>query len=291
MKLIRTKSLLVVVACLFVGRVVSAQSGSVLAERIEKITGRPECRNAQFGIEFYSLDTKKVLYSLNAGKLFLPASTTKLMTEGTALNLLGPDFRFHTRVYRTGPILGNGTLHGDLVLRAAGDPNLSARVQPDNTLTFENWDHSLSGNPATRAVPGDPLKILREIAKQVAARGIRKIDGRVIVDTSLLAEGQREPGTGTSVSPIAVNDNLVDITIGPGKEVGTPATLQISPESSYVQFVNHATTGKADSQVDIGEESDRPNADGSRVVAVAGTFPMGMTPILFSYPVPTPSRF
>src|SRR6266571_2785801 len=57
---------------------------SLLAERIQKIMDRPEFRHAIFGIEFFSLDSGKPLYQLNADKLFVPASTTKLFTEGTA---------------------------------------------------------------------------------------------------------------------------------------------------------------------------------------------------------------
>src|SRR6267142_744552 len=109
------------------GRSVGQQSAA-LAGRIQTIMDRPEFRHAIFGIEFYSLDTDKPIYTLNAEKLFTPASTTKLLTEGTALELLGADFRFHTRVYRTGPIHANGTLDGDLVLVASGDPNLSGRI-------------------------------------------------------------------------------------------------------------------------------------------------------------------
>lgn len=289
--MIRNRILLLITACLLGGQAVSAQSGSALAARIDKIIGQVEYRHAQIGIEIYSLDKKEVLYALDANKLFLPASTTKLMTEGTALNLLGPDFRFHTRVYRTGPILADGTLEGDIVLVAAGDPNLSARVQPDDTLTFENWDHSLSGNPATRAVPGDPLKVINEIASQIAEHGIKKVTGHVIIDTSLYPQGQREPGTGTSISPIAVNDNLVDIMIGPGNTIGSPATLTMSPATSYVHLVSRVTTGKADSQVDIGEGSDVENSDGSRTVTVIGNYPLRTPSILFAYPIPVPSRF
>src|SRR5437764_9167061 len=112
----------------------TAQSNS-LAQRIQRIMDRPEFRHALFGIEFYSLDTRKVVYTVNADKLFTPGSTTKLLTEGTALSLLGADFRFHTRVYRTGTIDGEGAI-GDLVLVANGDPNLSGRIKPDGTLAF-----------------------------------------------------------------------------------------------------------------------------------------------------------
>lgn len=262
-----------------------------MAQRIEQIISRPEYRHALIGIEFYSLEAQKVLFALNSEKLFLPASTTKLMTEGTALNLIGPDYRFHTRIYRDGPILPDGTLDGNLVLVAAGDPNLSARVRPNDTLAFENWDHSLSGAPDTRAVPGDPLKVIRELATQVAAHGVRRIKGQVLVDISLFPEGEREPGTGTSISPIVINDNLVDITITPGKIIGTPATMDESPATSYVHIVSHVTTGNPDSRVEVGEDSDVANEDGTRTVTISGNFPLGVAPILFAYPIPVPSRF
>lgn len=142
-----------------------AQSLS-LAGRIQTIMDRPEFRHAFFGIEFFSLDTGKPIYSLNAEKLFTPGSTTKLLTEGTALELLGSDFRFHTRIYRTGPISNDGTLDGDLILVASGDPNLSGRINPDGTLAFENEDHSYDGDVHTRAVPGDPLLVIRRLARQ-----------------------------------------------------------------------------------------------------------------------------
>src|SRR6266567_2346612 len=156
----------------------------LLTECIQRIMDRSEFRHAIFGIEFFSLDTGKPIYTFNAEKLFIPGSTTKLLTEGTALELLGGYFRFHTRVYRTGSITANGTLEGDLVLVASCDPNLSARVRNDDTLAFENEDHSYDGDPATRAVPGDPLLIIRKLAQQVAGANIKKIAGHVRIDIS-----------------------------------------------------------------------------------------------------------
>ena len=100
------------------------QSAETLAERIQNVMSRPEFVHANFGMEFYSLDTGKVIYALNANKMFVPASTTKLLTEGTLLAKLGADYRFHTRVYRTGPVDSKGRLKGDIVLVASGDPAL-----------------------------------------------------------------------------------------------------------------------------------------------------------------------
>src|SRR5205807_1790361 len=183
-----------------------------------------------FGVGFYDLDAKTAVFTLNADKLFVPGSTTKLLTEGTGLELLGPDYRFHTRIYRTGPIRKDGTLAGDLVLVASGDPNLSGRIRPDGTLAFENQDHAYDGSPDTRAVPGDPLLVIHELADQIAARHITRVSGRVIIDISLFAEGDRELGTGVVISPVAVNDNLVDVTVAPGAAPGdAPARRAARP--------------------------------------------------------------
>ena len=99
-----------------------AQRASSLTDKINEIQSRPELVHATFGVAVYDIDAKKQLFGLNAEQLFTPGSTTKLLTMGTALALLGADYRFHTPVYRTGPVSG-GTLRGDLVLVANGDPN------------------------------------------------------------------------------------------------------------------------------------------------------------------------
>ena len=264
---------------------------NALASRIDSIVDRPDYRHAFFGIEIMSLDTHEPIYQLNAEKFFVPGSTTKLLTEGTVLELLGADHRFRTRVYRTGPVQRDGTLDGDLVLVAAGDPDLSNRVQPDGSLAFENEDHSYGGSPDTRAVPGDPLQVLRELAHQVRQHGISAVRGSVIVDASLFPEGDRELGTGVVISPIVVNDNVVDLTVAPGKTPGDSVTLHVSPATPYVRFVNRATTSVADSAPNINWASDSTAADGSHVVVVTGTVPAGKPGILFSWPVDEPTRF
>jgi PBP4 family serine-type D-alanyl-D-alanine carboxypeptidase len=268
-----------------------AQQPDTLAGRIQTIIDRPEFRHAFFGIEFFSLDTGKPIYSLNAEKLFTPASTTKLLTEGTALEVLGADFRFHTRVYRTGPLNPDGTLDGALVLLASGDPNLSGRITNDGTLAFENEDHSYDGDVNTRAVPGDPLLVVRRLAQAVKDRGVKKISGHVIVDISLFPEGQRELGTGVVMSPVVVNDNLVDVTIGPGAEVGAPVVFKQSPATSYVTFINQATTSNADAKPDINWGSEVKNPDGSYTVTITGRMPATRPTILYNFAVPEPSRF
>lgn len=270
----------------------SARAQNSLEATITQITSRPEFRHSSFGIEVYSLDQKKIVYTLNAQQFFTPASTTKLFTEGTALELLGADYRFHTKVYRTGPIDSEGTLNGDLILVASGDPDLSGRIQPDGTLAFENEDHAYDGSPDTKAVPGDPLLVIRQLARQVASRGIKRIIGRVLVDATLFPEGDRELGTDLVISPICVNDNIIDLTVSAGEAQGAPVKINISPFTSYVTFDNQITTGPAGSKPDVNVgANDTVNPDGSHYVTLTGTFPLGGPPILYKYAVPQPSRF
>ena len=70
---------------LVIGEPVFAQGSrvGVLAERIRNVMERPEFAHASFGIEFYSPETDEVIYALNEHGLFTPASTTKLLTEGS----------------------------------------------------------------------------------------------------------------------------------------------------------------------------------------------------------------
>lgn len=258
-------------------------------KRFKAIMGRPEYRHSRFGIEFYSLETSKVLYAWNSQELFIPGSTTKILTVGTALELLGPDFRFHTKVYRAGPLV-DGTVDGDLVLVASGDPNLSNRIQADGSMVFENEDHSYDGFAAAKPVPGDPLMVVRELANKIAAAGVKRVTGRVRVDASLFPEGARELGTRVVISPVVVNDNLVDVMVTPGREGESP-TLSISPQTRYVTIRNAVKTVAAGGKMELIWDHDVATPDGTRTVTLTGTIPAGANPKLRVYRVPSPSRF
>ena len=254
------------------------------------IVSRPQLQHALVAAEVYDLDAQRPVYRHNASTLMEAASTTKLLTEGTTLALLGPSFAFTTNVYRTGPIDAGGTLQGNVVLVASGDPNLSQRMQPDGTLAFENEDHSYDGSYETRAVPGDPLAAIRDIAAQIAKSGVKRIEGGVVVDTALFPDQGPENGTGAVVSSIAVNDNLVDVTVTPGAKAGDPITINVSPQSPYVTFVTKATTGASGVEPTIDMSGDVTNSNGTHTVTITGTQPLG-APMLYAYRVPEPKAF
>ncbi len=265
-------------------------AGTNAPPTMTQVLATPLLRHAIVAGEVYDLDTHRVLFVHNGQTYMEAASTTKLLTEGTSLALLGPNFRWTTPVYRTGPIDANGVLHGDLVLVASGDPNISQRIQPDGTLAFENEDHAYDGSPDTKAVPGDPLIVLRQLAAQVQRSGIKAIDGRVFVDASLFASPGPEGGTGTMVSPMILNDNVVDVTMVPGAHPGDAAAISVSPETPYVRFVNKVTTGKSGSEPTVDMSDDVAQPDGSHVVTITGSTPGGPS-ILYAYRVPNPDVF
>ena len=140
-----------------------------LPAHVEAIVRRPSYSHTSFGAAIYDLDAHRRIYALNGGRYFLAASTTKLLTEGTTLSLLGPDYRFRTDVYRTGEIDANGTLHGDVVLLASGDPNLSGRTLPYSMHT-------------ERKAP--PIQVLQTLADQLVAHGLKYVDGDIVADDS-----------------------------------------------------------------------------------------------------------
>src|SRR3984893_11290328 len=254
-----------------------AQSEATLEQRIKKIMDRPEFAHSRFGVEFYSIDSGKSVYELNSQQLFVPGSTTKLLTEGTALELLGGDYRFHTKIYRTGPIKKDGTLDGDLILVGSGDYDLSNRIQPDGTLAFEDEDHTYGG-PDSKGLAGDTLLVVREFAEQIADKGIKRVKGKLLVDVSLFPEGERELGTGIVISPIVVNDNVIDVIASPGATEGAPVTLTISPKTAYVSILNQATTGKPGSKASLDYTDEKLNLDGTRIVALTGSLALGARP-------------
>jgi PBP4 family serine-type D-alanyl-D-alanine carboxypeptidase len=269
------------------GAIARAQLASTLTERIQRVTARPEFAHANFGVQFYSLDSGKVIYALNPEKMFVPASTTKLLTEGALLAKLGADYRFHTRIYRTGPIDSKGKLKGDLILVASGDPNVSNRMQPDGTLAFVDEDHSYNGP----ALPGDPLAVIKELAGKISAKGIKRVDGRLLIDASLFPDGPREGGTEVVMSSIMVNDNVIDLVVRPGVNSGDATILEYSPHTSYVKFINHVTTAAQDSKPNLESPEVESNEDGSVTVTLAGSLPVGTAPQTAAFAVPSPTVF
>jgi len=149
-------------------------------------------------------------------------------------------------------------------------------------------DHSYNGP----ALPGDPLAVIKDFAVQVAAKGIRKIEGHVYVDTSLMPDGEHEGGTGVTMSSIMVNDNILDLSAKPGEKVGDPVALGVSPQTSYFHFVSAVTTGPAESKLlfDATDPAARPMVPGKSPSRVVFPRAAGNIRLLTRSPHPRNSR-
>src|SRR5262249_36243792 len=207
-----------------------------LKKQVETMLSQPELARGFWGIEIASLQSGKVLYSLNADKLFTPASNTKLFTTAAALALIGPDYKFRTTIETSGSLDKYGRLSGDLVLIGRGDPTLSGRQLPYNMRTQRDVD---------------PIKVLKKLADELAQKGIKYIDGDVVADDSFFAferygEGWSQDdlvwAEGAPVSALTINDNVVFVNILPGAHPGDKAFVSLTPFSDYYTIDNRLVT-------------------------------------------------
>ncbi|WP_075602620.1 D-alanyl-D-alanine carboxypeptidase/D-alanyl-D-alanine endopeptidase [Saccharicrinis aurantiacus] len=86
----------------------------------------------------------KVFFSEHSKVPAVPASLLKLVTTSTALEVLGPNFRYRTRVGYTGDII-NGVLHGNIIIVSGNDPTLGSDLFDSTSvdILFSQIKHSL----------------------------------------------------------------------------------------------------------------------------------------------------
>lgn len=128
---------------------------STANESNKESSGKPHNNSATINISF------SPLLSHQADIARTPASTMKLVPSFIALDTLGADFVWHTRVYHTGIIIGD-TLYGDLIIQGSGDPK----------MTHER---------------------LQQLLYKVQTAGIRHINGNIIVDSSVFKNVTKGP--------------------------------------------------------------------------------------------------
>jgi D-alanyl-D-alanine carboxypeptidase/D-alanyl-D-alanine-endopeptidase (penicillin-binding protein 4) len=263
-----------------------AYAGDDLASQIEAVIHRPEYRQAHWGILVVDARSGETVYDHNAEQLFIPASTTKLYSCATALAELGPDYRFETPVYRRGT-LTDGRLRGDLILVASGDLTLGGRTTTDGKVACTDSDHIYAdGGTKTRLTDTDPLAGLKDLAKQVAAAGIRRVDGEVLIDDRLFAHAQGSGSGPGMITPVVVNDNVLDVTVTPADRAGKAATVRMRPETGFIQMDAQVETVAEGKEAELMLE-----AVGPQRFAVRGRVPVKDKPHALIYAVDHPAGF
>lgn len=210
---------------------ISSTNESIPA-KLDEIMSSPAYSHSLWGVLVRDVDSNQTLVAINPDRMFIPASTTKLFTVAAALDMLGADYRFETPVYARGEIDSHGRLKGDLILVASGDLTMGGRTTEDCRIAYTKYDHTYAnyGGP-TELTSTDPVSGLKELARQISKSGIKEIDGDVIIDDRLFKTYQPPVHAKLDqylVSPIMINDNLIDLELVPG-EVGESAALDWRP--------------------------------------------------------------
>jgi serine-type D-Ala-D-Ala carboxypeptidase/endopeptidase (penicillin-binding protein 4) len=210
----------------------AVDAGDRLSPQIHEVINDARFKHAHWGILVADRATGEVVYEMDADKLLPPASTTKLYSVAAAMDALRGDFCFETPVFRRGVVNAAGVLEGDLILVAVGDLTMGGRTTTANEIEYTKADHTYA-NPSGNAVltSGDPLAGLNALAQQVKAAGIRQVRGQVIVDARAFAPANATGSGPSKLTPIMVNDNLIDFTIVPTSK-GSPAKVDWRPRSA-----------------------------------------------------------
>jgi D-alanyl-D-alanine carboxypeptidase/D-alanyl-D-alanine-endopeptidase (penicillin-binding protein 4) len=248
-----------------------------LPHAISQVMHKPRYAKASWSLLVTDLATGKTIYALDADRMSFTGSVRKLFSVGVALNRLGAGHRFRTPVFRTGAVDPAGALSGDLILVAAGDLTFGGRLTPTGGVQFTDFDHNDANNLDTAILtPQDPLRGLNDLARQVRAAGIRSVSGDVVVDDRLF-EAYRVPNGNLLISPILVNENMVDVSVTPARP-GQPARVDWRPKTAAFSVSANVATVAAP-KPDAVTLSDKGLVDcvGSSGCngTVAGTIPAG----------------
>lgn len=242
----------------------------------------PAYARGQWAIAVKDLATGESLIALNDGTLFEPGSVVKTYSVGAAWQQFGPESTVVTPVKRAGEVT-DGTLAGDLILVGQGDLTMGGRTKPDGSVDYTNLDHNdANAIPGATLTPEDPLTGLDDLAAQVKAAGVSTVAGDVIVDDRLWDAHRLENGP---VTPIIVNQNVIDFTTTPG-QVGETATTDMRPKVAPWTVTSQVQTVAAGGKTEIKVTSPDFGS-----VVLTGTIAADSAPVVNTYAFEDPARF
>ena len=181
--------------------------------QVEQLIKNSLLENANISLLVRNLKTGETVSELNQQKAAVTASTMKVITTATFLEMYGPDFRFETRLEIDGRIEKDSTLNGNLYIRGGGDPTLGSAKAGDKDF-LEKW------------------------VAAVKKAGIKKINGGVIADPGLFDQQVINPkwtweDMGNYYAPgihgISYLDNTYQLFFNSGKAGKLTETIRTEP--------------------------------------------------------------
>ena len=196
---------------------------SFAANPMENFINNPLMKNANISLIVKDLTSDKTICEYRSNNVTIPASTMKLVTTATALELLGPSFCFQTKLEIDGTLSHDGTLNGNLYIRGGGDPTLGSEKMGD----------------------ADFLKKWVEAVKEY---GIKKINGQIVADGTIFDdEGVNPKWTWEDIGNyyaagaygISYMDNTFKLVLKSGNTGTVPEILRTEPTLPSLLFENH----------------------------------------------------
>lgn len=236
---------------------------------LEDITG------AQIAIDIRTEDGKSV-YSKNQQLLLMPGSTMKLVTTLSAIDVLGPDFKFETKLYYSGHLNGDGSLYGDIIIMGSGDPSLGSPEDP-SALRF-----------------GDLLKSFHLAIKKAGIKCITgdvishygKFDSWVIHDSWAWDDLTNYYASGAF--GLNVHENFYRVYFNRSAESDSPTSIsQTAPLVPGLKIKNYVLTGSQGS----GDNAYVYGDPYSNNRTIKGTIPPGTDMFSIKAAIPDPGLF
>lgn len=197
----------------------------------------------------------------NSDQRMVPASTMKLITTGMAIHLLGPDFKYITRIGYSG-VIKDGTLDGDLYIVGGGDPTIASKdsISISRTDLFRQWKSFLD------------------------KAGIKRVSGNVIGDGRYF-DGPMEHDTwsyqdigtayGAGLNGLSFYENAQDFRVSAGPSVGSPVNVSvIFPATPWMKYEYSCKTAPAGT----GDQLYLFNSDFAPRAEVRGSFAIDRKP-------------
>jgi serine-type D-Ala-D-Ala carboxypeptidase/endopeptidase (penicillin-binding protein 4) len=242
---------------------------------VQKLVQNPKLKGAHVGIAVMNMKTGKVVASHQEDKLFIPASTLKLVTTAAAVELLKPDFTFKTELILEGNVK-DGQVNGNIIIKGFGDPSLGSELLYTKGK-FQEW--------------------LGECTDILLRNGIQSIQGQLLADESYLPIPPEQAtwqwmdlGNYYAGGSWAINahENMFYITFQQTTQLGkTPEIVKIEPEVPGLVLKNELTTAAA-STGDNAYVYGAPFQD-NRIIR--GTIPAGTGLFTIKASLPHPAKF
>ncbi|HLT37411.1 MAG TPA: D-alanyl-D-alanine carboxypeptidase/D-alanyl-D-alanine-endopeptidase [Enhygromyxa sp.] len=245
----------------------STEKRQPIDAQIDALIARTELgSNAKIGVSVVDLATGKTLYARNADVALNPASNAKLVTTAAALERLGPEHRYTTRIWTEAGGIEEGVVNGKLYLQGGGDPSL---------------------------VTGE----IYELAGQLRSAGVERVRGPIVVDAGRFDHDGLPPGFeqkdefASHRAPggaMSVNYNTFEVHARPGKAIGDPPTLLVDPPVPSIEVVSEARTVAGNrNKLSVASKQD----GGKIIVTFKGEVGINNGPSSYRYPVGDPSRY